>query len=171
MDLEFKLNNRNVVVKQLKNEGDIYTFSVDDVIYEVDLARINEHEYSILHNGKSFHFEIIENAESKHFKIVSSGGDTDVEIIDNESRYLKNRNNQVNSPEDLIIRSPMPGRVIRVPVNIGEKVEAGQTVVILSAMKMESEYKAGKTGIITEIAVKEGDTVENNQILVVIEEC
>ena len=71
---------------------------------------------------------------------------------------------------DNIIKSPMPGKVVKVLVNEGDKVDAGQTVIILSAMKMESEFKAGKDGIVTEIAVKEGDTVDSNQLLVVIEE-
>ncbi|MFC2099127.1 biotin/lipoyl-containing protein, partial [Bacteroidota bacterium] len=51
----------------------------------------------------------------------------------------------------------------------GEKVEAGQTVIIVSAMKMESEYKAGHAGVVKEIHVKEGDTIEGNQPLVTIE--
>jgi biotin carboxyl carrier protein len=54
-------------------------------------------------------------------------------------------------------------------VKTGEKVEQGQTVIIVSAMKMESEYKTGKAGTIKEIHVKEGDTIEGNQPLLTIE--
>jgi biotin carboxyl carrier protein len=49
-------------------------------------------------------------------------------------------------------------------------VEAGQTVIIVSAMKMESEFKASKAGVVSEIPVSEGDTVDGNQVLVVIED-
>ena len=62
----------------------------------------------------------------------------------------------------------MPGKVMKVLVKKGEHVEKGQTVVILSAMKMESEYKAGCSGVVSKVAVKEGDTVEGNQLMVVI---
>jgi biotin carboxyl carrier protein len=170
MNLEFKLNNRNAVIKRLKQEGNIYTLSVDDVIYKVDIAKIGKHEYSILHNDRSFNVEIVEKSEPKNYSIVTGDECFDVEIIDTESKYIQSRNNAVVESGDLIIRSPMPGRVVGVHVKTGDKVEAGQTVVVLSAMKMESEYKAGKAGIVTEIAVNAGDTVENNQLLIVIEE-
>ncbi len=170
MNLEFKLNNRNAVVKELKREGNIYTISIDDIIYEVDLVKIGDHEYSILHKGKSFNVEVTEKAEPKQYSISVSDTPFDIEIIDNESRYMLNRQNIIDDSGDSIIRSPMPGRVVSVLVNAGDQVEAGQTVIILSAMKMESEFKAGKAGIVTDVAVKTGDTVENNQLLIIIEE-
>ena len=63
----------------------------------------------------------------------------------------------------------MPGKIVKILVKTGEKVEPGQTVIIVSAMKMESEYKAGKAGTIKEIHVDEGDTIEGNQLLITIE--
>ena len=63
----------------------------------------------------------------------------------------------------------MPGKIVRIAVKVGEKVEVGQTVIIVSAMKMESEYKAGKEGVIKKIHVNEGDTIEGNQPLITIE--
>ena len=170
MNLEFKLNNRSAVIKELKREGNIYTISVDDVIYEVDLVKIKNHQYSILHLGKSYNVEVFEKPETKHYSLKTARTDFDIEIIDNESRYMQNRNTNGNDIADSIIRAPMPGRVVSVLVGIGDQVEPGQTVIILSAMKMESEFKAGKAGIVTEIGVKEGDTVDSNQVLVVIEE-
>ena len=63
----------------------------------------------------------------------------------------------------------MPGKVVKIPVNVGDKVKAGDVVIIISAMKMESEYKVKKDRIIREILVKEGDIVEGNQPLIIIE--
>jgi biotin carboxyl carrier protein len=70
---------------------------------------------------------------------------------------------------DNTIRSPMPGKVVKVYVKPGDHVEAGQPLIVLSAMKMESEFKAGTRGIVREVPVKEGDTVDNNQLMVVID--
>lgn len=170
MNLEFKLSNRSAVVKEIKREGNIYTLSVDGIIYEVDLVKIKNHEYSILHEGKSYNVEIAAQPEPKHYDLLTSNANYELEIIDNETRYMQNRHNSGNDIADSIIRAPMPGRVVSVLVNTGDQVEAGQTILILSAMKMESEFKAGKAGIVTEIGIKEGDTVESNQVLVVIEE-
>lgn len=170
MELELKVNDRNAVVKELKREGNIRTIAVDDEIYEVDIVKVRNGEYSLLHKGKSYNIEVVENSEPKHYSINTFYFKFDVEVFDNESRYMQFRTQPGHNGGDNIIKSPMPGKVVKVLVNEGDKVEAGQTVIILSAMKMESEFKAGKDGIVIEIAVKEGDTVDSNQLLVVIEE-
>jgi biotin carboxyl carrier protein len=64
----------------------------------------------------------------------------------------------------------MPGKIVKILVSEGDAVEVGQTVIIVSAMKMESEFKASKAGIIAKISVAEGDTVDGNQVLVEIED-
>ncbi|MBI2369669.1 MAG: acetyl-CoA carboxylase biotin carboxyl carrier protein subunit [Deltaproteobacteria bacterium] len=68
-----------------------------------------------------------------------------------------------------VIRAPMPGRVVRILVGLGEPVEAGQGVIVIEAMKMENELRARAPGEVREILVREGDTVEGNADLVVIE--
>lgn len=76
-------------------------------------------------------------------------------------------NRHLESNEMNII-APMPGKVIKILVSEGEQVTKGQTVIILSAMKMESEYKAPADGTIGKVNVTEGDTVEGNQVLIEI---
>ena len=63
----------------------------------------------------------------------------------------------------------MPGKIVKVLFDVGDKVKAGDTVIIVSAMKMESEYKVKTDRVIKEIKVKEGDTIQANQPLVIIE--
>jgi biotin carboxyl carrier protein len=62
----------------------------------------------------------------------------------------------------------MPGRVVRVLVEAGKDVEAGQGLVVVEAMKMENELRALRAGRVTEIAVREGQTVETGALLVVV---
>ena len=63
----------------------------------------------------------------------------------------------------------MPGKIVKILVAEGDTVEAGQTVIIVSAMKMESEFKASKAGVVKEVAVKEDETVNGGQKMIVIE--
>jgi biotin carboxyl carrier protein len=63
----------------------------------------------------------------------------------------------------------MPGLVVNMLVVPGDSVSAGQTVVILEAMKMENDLPAPIDGTIKEVRVQKGDTVDNGQILVTIE--
>lgn len=170
MELELKVNNRNAIVKEVKREGNLLTLSVDDELYEVDIVKVSKQEFSIIHNGRSFNIEVIESSEPKHFNVNTLYFKFDVEVIDNESRYRQNRMQSKQIQNDNTIKSPMPGKVVRVFVKPGDLVEAGQPLIVLSAMKMESEFKAGKRGIVREVPVKEGETVEQNQLLVVIED-
>jgi biotin carboxyl carrier protein len=63
----------------------------------------------------------------------------------------------------------MPGSVVRVAVAAGDRVEAGQVLVVLEAMKMEHAVAAGGPGTVAEVAVAEGDQVETGRVLVVVE--
>ena len=66
--------------------------------------------------------------------------------------------------------APMPGRVLSVHVAQGDTVDAGQTLVIMEAMKMEHTVVAPAAGVVTELRCAEGDQVDNGQVLVVVEE-
>jgi len=66
--------------------------------------------------------------------------------------------------------APMPGKVLSVHVAEGDQVEAGQTLVIMEAMKMEHTITAPGEGVVTELRCAEGDQVDNGQVLVVLEE-
>jgi biotin carboxyl carrier protein len=63
----------------------------------------------------------------------------------------------------------MPGKIVRLLVKTGEKVRAGQPLVVVEAMKMENEARARWDGTIAQIHVKEGASVEADALLVVIE--
>jgi acetyl-CoA/propionyl-CoA carboxylase biotin carboxyl carrier protein len=64
---------------------------------------------------------------------------------------------------------PMQGTIVKVLVEVGQKVEAGQSVVVLEAMKMENQIEADKSGTVKAVNVKPGDTVGAGDVVVVIE--
>ena len=67
------------------------------------------------------------------------------------------------------IAVPMQGTIVKVLVEVGQAVEAGQSVVVLEAMKMENQIEADKSGTIKAVNVKPGDTVGAGDVVVVIE--
>lgn len=67
------------------------------------------------------------------------------------------------------IAVPMQGTIVKVLVEVGQAVEAGQSVVVLEAMKMENQIEADKTGTVKAVNVKPGDTVGSGDVVVVIE--
>lgn len=63
----------------------------------------------------------------------------------------------------------MPGKIIRVLVKEGDKVQEGNVLCVLEAMKMENELRASKSGVVKEVAVEPGSDVEMDEVLVVVE--
>lgn len=64
--------------------------------------------------------------------------------------------------------APMPGTVVSVKVNVGDKVENGTLVAVLEAMKMENEIFAGVDGVVASVNVSAGDSVNSQDVLVSI---
>jgi biotin carboxyl carrier protein len=62
----------------------------------------------------------------------------------------------------------MPGKVVRVLVNKGDPVRARQPMVVIEAMKMENELRAGRDGVITELPVSSGQSVEAGTLIAVV---
>ncbi len=69
----------------------------------------------------------------------------------------------------LTVRSPIPGRVAKILVKLGEAVVAGRPLAVVEAMKMENEIRSPRAGIVKEIRCAEGANVEANQELVSLE--
>jgi len=69
----------------------------------------------------------------------------------------------------LRIVAPMPGKIVRVLVRVGDRVEARQPLVVIEAMKMENELRSDREGRVAEIQAREGTTVESGASLVVIQ--
>ena len=67
------------------------------------------------------------------------------------------------------IKTPLPGVIIDVKVNVGDDVKKGETVVILEAMKMENNINADRDGKVVAVQVTKGDTVADGAVLVVLE--
>lgn len=66
------------------------------------------------------------------------------------------------------VKSPMPGNILKINVTVGQKVNVGETLLVLEAMKMENEIAAPKAGTVAQIIVSKGAVVETGAPLVVI---
>ena len=67
------------------------------------------------------------------------------------------------------VKSPMPGRVVRILVSAGDRVSAGQPLIVVEAMKMENELRAPSDGVVARVGVEAGAPVEAGAVLLVIE--
>ncbi|MCK5840249.1 MAG: acetyl-CoA carboxylase biotin carboxyl carrier protein subunit [Bacteroidales bacterium] len=169
MSYEVNLDKRNAIVELIYQDGDHIKVAVDNTVYELDIAMVEEGIYSVLLDNKSFNLELIRNGSSKKYTVNTYLNTYEVEIIDAEAKYLRSREKNMFGEEENNVFSPMPGKIVKIPVKMGDAVKKGETVIIVSAMKMESEFKAKKEGVVKEILVKEDDTVDGNQLLIRLE--
>lgn len=89
------------------------------------------------------------------------------EVVDERTRAIRAltaRTGVVHGPKP--VKAPMPGMIVRVEVQPGDKVSAGQGVVIIEAMKMENELKASAAGTVSKVAIHAGTAVEKGTVLI-----
>jgi len=109
-------------------------------------------EYTVIVNGEKFNVQVSEGLDSSiEVKSVTSATTTPAVASSGEE-----------------ITASLPGSVFKVIANVGDSVKEGDVIVILEAMKMEIEIVAPKDGVVASIDVKEGQTVENGQLLATI---
>jgi len=169
MTIELPNQNRTAEVEILSQEGTRYSMKVDEKILEIDLLEVSHGIYSLLMEGSSFNVEAIPGENPKKYTVNTFFQTFELEIVDAQTRFQRSRNSGAGADTGNVIKVPMPGKVVDVLVREGEDVTAGQTLVIVSAMKMESEYKSGRDGKVSRLMVKPGDTVDSDQIMVVLE--
>jgi len=168
MSYEVKLKDRIAQIEVISHHGNKLLVSVDGREYTLDFVQINRGSYSILHENKSYNVELIPLEGIKKYNVNTTKKSFEVEIIDAESKYLASRG-EAKDEADAVIRSPIPGKVVKLYVKEGDQVEAGQTLVVISAMKMESEFKASGAGVVTSVDVSEGENVDGRQPIVHID--
>lgn len=167
--MEISIDGRTANVEELARDGNMLTMNVDGELYEVDALRVAEGIYSIIYKGRSYNIEMIADETGRHYTVNSWHNTYKVEVTDAMTRYRMAREKGGHADEGRIIVSPMPGKVVKLLVKEGDQVESGQTLIIISAMKMESEFKARVSGVVKSISVSEGDTVDANKELIAIE--
>ena len=169
MIIELPKQNRTAEVEIISQEGSLYTMKVDEKVFEIDLVEVSKGIYSVITNGQSFNVETIPVDGVNKYVVNTFVQTFELEIVDAQIRYRRSRNRDSGADAGNLIKVPMPGKVVDVLVAEGDQVKTGQTLVIVSAMKMDSEYKTGKDGVIKKINVKPGDTVDSDQVLIVLE--
>ena len=102
---------------------------------------------------------------------LTRGGDRlEVEVLDERTHHIRSLTGAGDHRKSLdVLKAPMPGLVVRIPVNAGDAVSAGTGLVVLEAMKMENELKAPSATVVKSIRVAPGEAVEKGQVLLEFE--
>ena len=144
---------------------DEHHVSVNGRAQEVDFESVSgQPVYSLILDGKSYESYVYETEEG--WQVLTRGRQYNLTIEDEREKRLRAAaGGGVAESGEFHLKAPMPGLVVAIPVNEGDKVEKGQVILILESMKMQNELKSPKAGTVGRIRVKQGEKVEQRQAL------
>lgn len=160
MTYTFKLNNEIYKVDLEENEN-ITHVEINGEPHPVEFSKIDNNLYSLIVSGQSLTIAV--SKKGKKLQVFHEGHLYDIESISDRDKAKAGAGGS-----GLQISAPMPSRVVKLLKGEGDDVEEGEGVIVVEAMKMESELKAEITGKVKEIKVAEGDSVEADAVLVVL---
>ncbi|MCR4658831.1 MAG: biotin/lipoyl-binding protein [Bacteroidales bacterium] len=139
-----------------------YKLKINGREYNVDINEVEGQDINLSVNGKDYTVTVDQEIKqhtktliTTHAPRVSAAATGDVQKSSPATAGTK-------------VTTPLPGTILDVFVNVGDEVKAGQTVVLLEAMKMENNIEADVEGTITAVKVRKGDSVLEGDVLVVI---
>jgi len=165
LEIETPSRTRSVAVARA-DRG--YALTVDGRRRQVDAARVGGGAWSLLIGGRSYDLGAVERAPGE-LTVYVNGRAVPVRVGGRQWRRRRAEPSADAGTGPQRIAAPMPGRVVKLLVTPGDAVTARQGLVVVEAMKMENELRAARPGIVREIRVAEGASVEAHAVLVVIE--
>jgi biotin carboxyl carrier protein len=157
---------------------------VDDQTIRVEIKKQDE-KFLVFLNGQARQVEVTDTRgscmkliiENKPFDIVFSGDNTiivnneeyAVDIFDEQVAKLMKTGESRALEKELVVKAAMPGLIIEVNVKQGERVQEGQALLIIEAMKMQNEMHSTRAGVIKKVNVEKGQTVNSGDKLIIIE--
>ena len=151
---------------ELTRTADSWQCRLDGLPVELDCSPAQPGAFSLLIEGRSY--EVRQETSGGETSIMV--GPRRVGVTVRDPRSLRSRR-RVDAGGHGVrkITAPMPGKVVRILASTGAEIEAGQSVLVIEAMKMQNELKSPKKGTIRKLAVTEGAAVDAGQTLAEIE--
>ncbi|HEX7120843.1 MAG TPA: biotin/lipoyl-containing protein [Gemmatimonadaceae bacterium] len=144
------------------------TVRVDGETLEARLEVVDGTPMHVLRLGRATHRFVVQRGDAAgRYTLWTDGYRLEAEALDERTRAIRAMTASVavdRGPAPLV--APMPGLIVRVNVQVGERVEPGQGLVVMEAMKMENELRASSGGIVAAIRVSTGLAVEKGAVLV-----
>ena len=144
-----------------------YRLTIGDRQWEVDARASAAGIYSLLIGGVSHVAAVVERDGTR---VVDVDGKTYEVLVEERSRWIiRTHGGAAGGGRGQTLVAPLPGKITHIAVQAGAQVQAGDTLIVIEAMKMENEFKASAAGTVVEVRVQPGQAVNPGDTLVVIE--
>ena len=171
MTFEIDINGRTRTVAIEKSAEGRYRVVLDGEVHAVDAARVGVYGLSLLIDGggRTSHDVQVTPGATGTDLLITHGGRTLTATVNGRRTGRAGADTGASAHGEQSVLAPMPGRVVRVLVAVGDEVAVRQPVVVVEAMKMENELRSPKAGRVKELNVTPGTSVDSGRVLLVIE--
>jgi biotin carboxyl carrier protein len=160
------LGGQSHVVEVAGGEGR-YRLTIGDEVWDVDARLTAQGIYSLLIGGVSYVADVVDREGVCH---VDVGGEAYEVLVEEQTRWIiRTKGGAAGVAHGQTLTAPLPGKITHVAVRAGDRVQAGDTLVVIEAMKMENEFKAAAAGTVAEVRVAPGQAVNPGDVLLVVE--
>lgn len=143
-----------------------YQITIGDDVWDVDARLTAQGIYSLLVDGVSHVADVVDREGAC---VVDVGGEQYEITVEEQTRHIiRTRGGAAGEARSRTLTAPLPGKISRVAVQPGDTVQAGDTLLVIEAMKMENEFKAGAAGTVAEVRVAPGQAVNAGDVLIVM---
>jgi biotin carboxyl carrier protein len=163
--LDHSADAKPVIVELTELPSGALEAKVDGRSVELDVADVESH-LNVRIDGQIV--DLTTEGLPPELGAIASGHRSIVRVESERMRSAEQAKKSSTAGGSGVIKSPMPGRVVKVLVSKGDSVKAGQGLVVLEAMKMENEVRARAPGTVAEVHVAPGAPVEGNAKLVTL---
>jgi biotin carboxyl carrier protein len=144
-----------------------YRVSVGGKAIDVDAVHLQGAALTLIVGTRSYRCDV-EPRKDGQLAVLVNDRVVPLEMLDERKLRLRRAAGKFSLEGPQRVDAPMPGKVVRVLVKLGDEVQEGQGLVVVEAMKMENELKSPKAGKVTELHAQEGAAVESGAKLVVV---
>ena len=169
LEVDVAGRRRLVVVEPVGADGDAARLALhwDDTTREVDVSALGPGRLSMILPGSGGASRAVRGDEPAPGDWVVGLGGRQVRARVSDGRRRR-RAAASQAGGDHAVAAPMPGRVVRVLVEPGDRVAAGQGLAVVEAMKMENEVVAPAAGVVSDVRAAPGDSIEAGGVLVTL---
>ena len=154
VDLEIDLNDPRRIEAQISGRK-----------YILDTKSVEPGVYWFNWDSRSIELRVTPAAEG--YIVSIDGHQHQVEIVDTRTALRKAARHGHDGQVEL--HAPMPGKIVKVLLEVGAQVSANQGILVMEAMKMQNEIKSPKDGVVKRVAVQEGSAVNSGDLLAIVE--
>ncbi len=136
---EILINGKAHHYELIQVNNSSYKLLIDQKIYDISIVKINSDKFVVSLEGYTYETLVRTALQERATKVIEQQG---------SAHHLRE------------IKAPMPGMILKIKKKPGEKINLGESIIILEAMKMENDIKSPVSGVIKDVYISEGTAVE-----------